>query len=135
MAGRCYDARVQMAARRGWWIAGVAVAAAVIVVGILLFARRDAGRFEVRPVGGVLPADGRERVVMQVVRLDGGVVPAGELAVEAVAARGADDGGGARVAQAGSAAEIWMRAPVMAAGAEGAGAVGEAFGDGDGAVC
>ena len=95
------------------WIAGFAVVAVVVAAGAWLLARRGAERFVVRSVAGALPADGRERAVLRVVRLDGGPVRAGEITAEAIAQRSGDDGGGARVMQAGEAVEIWMRAPVL----------------------
>jgi uncharacterized protein YfaT (DUF1175 family) len=98
---------------RKWrWIAGLVVVLLIVAVGALLLARHRAQQFLVRPVAALLPADGRERAVLRVVRLDGGPLRAGEITAEMVAERSRNDLGVARVAQAGKAVEVWMLSPV-----------------------
>ena len=70
---------------RKWrWIAGVVVALLIVAAGALLLARRLAQPFLVRPMATVLPADGRERAVLRIARLDGGPMNVGEMTAEAL---------------------------------------------------
>ena len=86
----------------------------IIAAGTLLLARRRAPQFMVRPIAAVMPADGRERAVLRVVRLDGGPVKAGEIIAQAIEGQSGDDVDSARIVQAGNEVEVWMRSPVMA---------------------
>ena len=100
---------------RKWrWITGLAVVLLIIAVGTVLLARRHAPQFLVRPIAAVLPADGRERAVLRVVRLDGGPVKADEITAQAIEGQGRDEAGDARIMQTGKEIEVWMQSPVMA---------------------
>jgi uncharacterized protein len=99
---------------RKWrWIAGVVVALLIVAAGALLLARRLAQPFLVRPMAAVLPADGRERAVLRIARLDGGPMNVGEITAEALEGQSRDEAGSARIVQVGHEIEVWMRAPVM----------------------
>jgi len=99
---------------RKWrWIAGVVVALLIVAAGALLLARRLAQPFLVRPMAAVLPADGRERAVLRIARLDGGPMNVGEITAEALEGQGRDEVGSARIVQVGHETEVWMRVPVM----------------------
>jgi uncharacterized protein len=99
--------------RKWQWILGVVVFLAV-VAGALLFARRQEHPFLVRPMADVLPADGRERAVLRVTRLDGVPMNSGEITTEILGGPDRDEVVSARIVQVNHEIEIWMRAPVIA---------------------
>ncbi len=99
---------------RKWrWIAGLAVVL-LIAAGTWLLARHRTQQFLVRPMAAVLPADGRDRAVLRVERLDGGPMHLGEITAEAIKGQSRDEAGSARIVQIGHELEVWMQAPVMA---------------------
>jgi len=86
-----------------------------IVAVLLVYSRHSSRQLVVHPVNAVLPADGREHAVLQVVRPDGGSLEAGAVTAEIIAGTDKNETEDAHVVQVHEKVEVRMRAPVTTA--------------------